>query len=68
MRRINLAGKTFGRLTVIGNAPNRGRRTFVLCECKCGKTKEISKECLQRGTTISCGCHGRELIASRSLF
>lgn len=36
------------------------KKTFWLCECECGKKKEVRQECLirkSRHVTKSCGCH-----------
>jgi hypothetical protein len=57
MKKIDLAGKTFGRLIVIEEAgvDTRGEK-FWLCNCECGgKTKVLSSN-LRTGHTKSCGC------------
>ena len=51
-KRIDLTGKTYGRLTVleyIGNAKYK-------CKCECGKITIANTENLKRGHTKSCGC------------
>lgn len=54
----DLAGKTFGRWTVLCQVQNRGRNRYWLCECSCpAKTrKEVSGNNLRSGQTHSCGC------------
>jgi hypothetical protein len=57
----DLVGQKFGRLTVI----NQGGRTRTghikwLCQCECGKQKEIIGTNLTRGLTTSCGCYSTE--------
>jgi len=55
MRRIDLTGRTFGRLVVLhvvdGTQPLRW-----LCSCDCGSVKSISGSDLRVGDTTSCGC------------
>ena len=70
-RLIDLTGKKFGRLTVIGRdkdyiSPKGQRKTQWLCVCDCNKDKVISVAggSLSRGLTQSCGCIAREKIAS----
>jgi len=58
---LDLTGKKFGRLTVIGKGTTSkntyGRTTFkweVLCDC--GKTSFVGTAKLKNGHTQSCGC------------
>lgn len=54
---INLAGKTFGRLTVISAAgPNRHGSMMWKAECACGTTVVVDGQHLRKGAVISCGC------------
>lgn len=66
MRLNDLTGQRFGKLTVIGRAPNRGRRTMWLCECDCGNQREIMADNLVAGKSSSCGCLSSELTSRRS--
>lgn len=50
----------YGRLTVLGEAPRRGKAIMLWCACSCGVEKEIHKACVQRGETVSCGCYKKE--------
>lgn len=53
--RIDLTGKVFGNLTVIGiNKIERGR-AYWTCTCACGRTKALRGELLRNGSTLSCG-------------
>lgn len=45
----------FGYLIVIDNKEDSKHR--VLCKCRCGKDKRISKYSLSNGITKSCGCY-----------
>lgn len=65
-RLINLAGRRFGRLKVLGRArsprkaeSNHSKRTFWACLCICGKKTIVESHSL-RSHTRSCGC-GREV-------
>lgn len=50
-------GTVFGRLTVIGDAPNRGRiGKHWLCRCECGQLAEVGGGPLRSKSTLSCGC------------
>lgn len=57
IQRTNLAGQTFGRLTVSDTSEIRGRRrTYWLCKCTCGNSKWVIADALKNGATRSCGC------------
>lgn len=73
MKPIDLTGQTFGKLTVLGRAPNiiggttekRSRRAYY-CRCECGAKKIVSGDNLKRGNTKSCGCDvARRISESR---
>lgn len=59
--RIEMVGRTFGRLTV-KQFDRRGKsREFMwLCECECKTTKVINGSTLRSGATRSCGCLHKE--------
>lgn len=66
MKKINLMGKRFSRLTVIAEAqsktrPSGGRYAAWLCKCDCGTEKVIRAAGLLRQTTKSCGCISQEI-------
>jgi hypothetical protein len=55
--RIDLAGRKFGRLTVISYShTNHHRKAFWNCVCECGVRKAIMGLRLVSGHTKSCGC------------
>ena len=62
MRKLNLTGQIFGRITVLKDSENRDKQGNILwkCKCDCGKTVEISSKNLRLGNTQSCGCLQRE--------
>jgi len=55
----DLSGSKFGDWTVILKADNRKDRTYWLCECVCGKQKEVNASSLKRGISTNCGCAKR---------
>lgn len=67
MKKIDLTGKIFGRLTVIKEISISTRRTFWECRCECGKIKVVVGDALKNGDTRSCGCLRAEVTAERSL-
>jgi hypothetical protein len=55
---MDLTGRTFGRLTVVGlslNVDGSGKPCWK-CRCACGNKHTASGSCLRRGQTQSCGC------------
>lgn len=53
---LDLAGKKFGRLTVIQRSgTSENGRALWLCQCECGNTIETSATTLRRGEAMSCG-------------
>jgi len=65
---IDITGRRFGRLLVIGQSSEKTSRGNAKwnCVCDCGKQIITSKNNLLRGDTKSCGCLKRDLIAQRS--
>jgi len=57
---INLIGREFHSLTVIGGPYSRNysgkKRRFWQCLCECGETFEALGDSLKSGNTKSCGC------------
>lgn len=65
---VDLTGKRFGRLTVIGLSDERSKdrgRKFI-CKCDCGNMVLVRTADLNNGNTRSCGCLNRELVLSRT--
>jgi hypothetical protein len=62
-RRIEVAGRTIGRATVLGDAPrSRSGRCRVECKCSCGTGFVCDPRLLLNGQTTSCGCRHRESV------
>lgn len=68
MRKIDLSGKKFGRLTVIREAgkDKRGEIRW-LCRCECSNEVELNSSTLRTGNTKSCGCYRHEFSKKVSL-
>lgn len=60
--RMDLATKTFGRLTVLREADHCGSVRQWLCQCSCGQQTTVRQGQLISGKTTSCGCLHREVI------
>lgn len=65
MKRIELVGKQFGRLTVLKLGSIKSGTRFWECSCVCGKVLEVRGVDLRNGHTQSCGCLMREQGAER---
>lgn len=65
MKKIDIFGQRFGRLTVLAlsETSNRGRARWT-CKCDCGNLKVIESQALRRGKVVSCGCFRAEVLAS----
>lgn len=72
MRRLEILGKRFGALVVIGEAeslrtPGGQIKRRVWCECDCGKNVAVMVTHLCTGHTVSCGCLGsRNMIGNHN--
>lgn len=60
MKKLNLIGQKFDRLTVIEAADKVKRCVMWKCLCDCGNFKDVSTDMLRRGVTKSCGCKKRK--------
>lgn len=62
----NIIGKTFGRLYVIKYVfSNKNKKRIYLCQCSCGKRKNVIGANLLKGSSKSCGCLFIELLIKR---
>lgn len=62
MKRINLVGSTFGRLTVVSLSGYHNGQARWLCRCECGNERINGSANLRNGRVVSCGCFSRERI------
>jgi hypothetical protein len=59
---MDLAGRTFGRWTVLDRAE---RARYWNCVCECGNRREVFDSSLTTGSSPSCGCITRTVFAAR---
>lgn len=60
---IDLTGKRFGRLTVIGRSKaSSNKRVFWDCVCDCGKFHSVDGWNLRNGNVQSCGCLHKSIV------
>jgi len=59
-RGVDLQGRMFGRLTVIGRGPELTGRALWLCRCDCGTRCLVQARHLIGGNVKSCGCFRRD--------
>ena len=57
-KKLELTGQRYGRLVVLRQAENIGKRTAWLCRCDCGNEVVVRTARLRSGHTTSCGCKG----------
>lgn len=62
MRKIDITGKKFGRLTALKRIGSNGSSAIWLCKCECGNEKEVTLQHLKQGTK-SCGCLHKEILS-----
>lgn len=61
---IDIVGKKFGRLTVLGlSEKSTARRKYWICICECGNEKTVRSDGLKSGDSRSCGCLQKEVAA-----
>lgn len=63
---IDLAGKRFGKWTVMSVNSRRRGHILWLCKCDCGNIKIVSASNLKSGESQSCGCIRAEQLAARN--
>lgn len=71
IKRENVIGEKFGRLTVLEDAPdktykNGGRDRIEKCQCDCGNIVYVKLGKLKSGHTKSCGCYHDECCKQRA--
>lgn len=62
MRAIDLNGRKFNRLLVIGKGPRKNGFIYWFCRCDCGNERTLRTSALTSGNTKSCGCWNTEVI------
>lgn len=62
-RAIDMTGKKYNRLTVIGKCEQRDNgHVMWKFKCECGKIIQARGGDVRQGKTMSCGCHNIEQI------
>lgn len=64
---IDLTGQVFTRLTVKYLARAEHCKTWWMCICSCGTSKEVRSDSLLNSSIRSCGCLNREIITKHGL-
>jgi hypothetical protein len=60
VRRIDVTGQTFGRLTAVSMVYEPGKDSKSICACSCGGSVTAIVYNLRNGNTSSCGCAAAE--------
>jgi hypothetical protein len=63
----DLTGFQFGSLTILKLGRSKGNGAWWICQCNCGKQKEIRASDMVQGKTNSCGCEHKERIAKANI-
>ena len=68
MRRIDITGRKFGKLTVhrITGKRSSAGQIYWICDCDCGNSVEVLGAKLRNGHTQSCGCLQKERASKSS--
>ena len=53
---VDIAGKRFGKWTVLERVENKGKSAAWKCRCDCGKESVVTAHRLVSGKSLSCGC------------
>lgn len=67
MRRVDLAGRRFGRWTVEELGKLVGGRRYWLCACDCGVRKQVKGDHLNSGASTSCGCWKKDRASAQTI-
>lgn len=66
MKKVDLTGKTFGRIMVVQDVGRSPRKDVMwLCKCKCGNETRLPTRKLLSNETVSCGCFRNDLVKMR---
>lgn len=66
MKRIDITGNKYGRLTVLEFAESKKKAAFFKCKCECGNITVVASASLRYGLTSSCGCIAKEVSGNRA--
>lgn len=68
VKRLNLIGHVYGRLTVVKEVAQIKTKRSFLCECECGKSVIALMDSLRSGNTKSCGCLRDDVTSETKLI
>ncbi len=63
---IDLTGRRFGRLIVLGRDTTKDRAAYWCCMCRCGALTTVRSDHLRSKLVRSCGCWSVELASRRA--
>lgn len=66
MRKINMSGLRFGRLTVLCEDGRLNGEVSWKCKCDCGNIKIVRGSHLRKGSIMSCGCLLSDTLKERN--
>lgn len=68
MRRVEMIGSKFGRLTVLSEeGKDEYRKIMYRCKCECGNTTIVHGTRLRTGRVLSCGCYRLEKLREKCI-
>lgn len=66
MKKDNMIGNKFGRLTVMSEkGRDKHRKILYACKCECGNTTVVHGTRLRTGRVLSCGCYRLEKLREK---
>ena len=68
MKKLDLTGQKYGRLTVLYPIPNINGRTAWHCQCECGNYKYTTTHDLRQHRVMSCGCLAKETSKNKDFI
>lgn len=68
MKRVEIIGMTFGRLTVVSLGDTRGKERLWSCRCSCGNVTQVSGTRLRSGGSKSCGCLRKDAMSTHGMY
>ncbi len=68
-KRLDLTGRRFTRLTVVGFSHlDKYRSSYWDCKCDCGTVRKVQRGHLFSGATKSCGCFRKKIQTTHGLY
>lgn len=64
---VDIEGKKFGHLLVLGVAGKINSKLLWYCQCDCGNIIQVKGNSIKTGNTSSCGCLSLDLLKQRNI-